>query len=102
MKNFLPQDYKKNQKLKINHSYLVEQFADYSNIFKEVEKVVKKGDYTLGGEVDKCEKSFAKRTGAARLVISSMIAYVLNLLMVIYLEFSLFYLPKGLNYCAEI
>ena len=64
MKNFLPQDYKKNQKLKINHSYLVEQFADYSNIFKEVEKVVKKGDYTLGSEVDKCEKSFAKRTGA--------------------------------------
>ena len=64
MKNFLPEDYKKNQKLKINHSYLVEQFADYSKIFKEVEKVVKKGDYTLGKEVDICEKNFAKRTGA--------------------------------------
>ena len=64
MKNFLPGDYKKNQKLKINHSYLVEQFADYSKIFKEVEKVVKKGDYTLGKEVDLCEKNFAKRTGA--------------------------------------
>ena len=64
MKNFLPGDYKKNQKLKINHSYLVEQFADYSKIFKEVEKVVKKGDYTLGREVDICEKNFAKRTGA--------------------------------------
>jgi aminotransferase EvaB len=64
MKNFLPGDYKKNQKLKINHSYLVEQFADYSKIFKEVEKVVKKGDYTLGKEVDVCEKNFAKRTGA--------------------------------------
>ena len=46
MKNFLPLEYKKNEKLKINHSYLVEQFADYSKIFKEVEKVVKKGDYT--------------------------------------------------------
>jgi dTDP-3-amino-2,3,6-trideoxy-4-keto-D-glucose/dTDP-3-amino-3,4,6-trideoxy-alpha-D-glucose/dTDP-2,6-dideoxy-D-kanosamine transaminase len=64
MKNFLPAEYKKNQKLKINHSYLVEQFADYSKIFKEVEKVVKKGDYTLGKEVDLCEKNFAKRTGA--------------------------------------
>jgi len=64
MKNFLPLEYKKNEKLKINHSYLVEQFADYSKIFKEVEKVVKKGDYTLGEEVDRCEKNFAKRTGA--------------------------------------
>jgi len=64
MKNFLPAEYKKNQKLKINHSYLVEQFADYSKIFREIEKVVKKGDYTLGKEVDICEKNFAKRTGA--------------------------------------
>jgi len=64
MKNFLPQEYKKNKKLKINHSYLVEQFADYTKIFKEIEKVVKKGDYTLGKEVDICEKNFAKRTGA--------------------------------------
>ena len=64
MKNFLPSEYKKNRKLKINHSYLVEQFADYSKIFKEVEKVVKKGDYTLGNEVNICEKNFAKRTGA--------------------------------------
>jgi len=64
MKNFLPLEYKRNEKLKINHSYLVEQFADYSKIFKEVEKVVKKGDYTLGKEVDLCEKIFARRTGA--------------------------------------
>lgn len=64
MKNFLPSEYKKNEKLKINHSYLVEQFADYTKVFKEIEKVVKKGDYTLGKEVDLCEKNFAKRTGA--------------------------------------
>ena len=64
MKNFLPGEYKKNEKLKINHSYLVEQFADYTKVFKEIEKVVKKGDYTLGKEVDLCEKNFAKRTGA--------------------------------------
>ena len=64
MKNFLPGEYKKNEKLKINHSYLVEQFADYTKVFKEIEKVVKKGDYTLGKEVDLCERNFAKRTGA--------------------------------------
>jgi aminotransferase EvaB len=64
MKNFLPSEYKKNEKLRINHSYLVEQFSDYTKVFKEIEKVVKKGDYTLGKEVDLCEKNFAKRTGA--------------------------------------
>ena len=64
MKNFLPSVYKKNRSLKINHSYLVEQFSDYSKIFKEVEKVVKKGDYTLGRAVNICENNFAKRTGA--------------------------------------
>lgn len=64
MKNFLPNQYKKNEKLKINHSYLVEQFSNYSKIFKQIEKVVKKGDYTLGEEVNRCEKNFAKRTGA--------------------------------------
>ncbi len=63
MKNFLPKDYMHNKKLRINHSYLVEQFADYSKIFKEIEKVVKKGDYTLGKKVDECEKNFSKRTG---------------------------------------
>ena len=62
--NFLPAEYKKNNKLKINHSYLVEQFANYSKIFKKIEKIVRKGDYTLGNEVDICEKNFAKRTGA--------------------------------------
>ena len=64
MKNFFPKEYKKNRKLKINHSYLVEQFSDYTKIFREIEKVVKKGDYTLGQKVDECEKNFAKRTGA--------------------------------------
>ena len=64
MKNFLPKQYKKTTKLKINHSYLVEQFADYSKIFKEIEKVVKRGDYTLGQQVNEFEKNFAKRTGA--------------------------------------
>ena len=64
MLNYLPKQYKKNNKLNINHSYLVEQFSDYTKIFKEIEKVVKKGDYTLGAAVNDCEKNFAKRTGA--------------------------------------
>ena len=64
MKNFLPIQYKKTTKLKINHSYLVEQFADYSKIFKEIEKIVKKGDYTLGQKVNEFERNFAKRVGA--------------------------------------
>ena len=41
MKNFLPGEYKKNEKLKINHSYLVEQFADYTKVFKEIEGALK-------------------------------------------------------------
>ena len=64
MLNYLPKQYKKNNKLNINHSYLVEQFSDYTKIFKEIEKVVEKGDYTLGAAVNECEKNFAKRTGA--------------------------------------
>ena len=64
MQNYLKKQYKKNRKLRINHSYLVEQFSDYSKIFKEIEKIVKRGDYTLGQEVNEFEKNFAKRTGA--------------------------------------
>ena len=37
---------------------------DYSKIFKEIEKVVKRGDYTLGQKVNEFEKKFAKRTGS--------------------------------------
>ena len=64
MQNYLKKQYNKNRKLRINHSYLVEQFSDYSKIFKEIEKIVKRGDYTLGQEVNEFEKNFAKRTGA--------------------------------------
>ena len=64
MKNYLASQYKKNSSLKLNHSYLVEQFSDYSKIFKKIEQVVKKGDYTLGSEVNKFEKNIKKITGA--------------------------------------
>ena len=62
--NFLPKQYAKNKKFKINHSYLVEQFSDYKNIFSKIEKVVKYGDYTLGNEVINFEKDLSKRMGS--------------------------------------
>ena len=64
MKSFLPNQYKRDNKIKLNHSYLVEQFSDYSKIFKKIKKVVKKGDYTLGEEVIKFEENIKKITGA--------------------------------------
>ena len=39
--NFLPNQYKKNKKININHSYLIEQFSDYKKIFHEIEKTIK-------------------------------------------------------------
>ena len=57
METYLAKQYKETKKSKINHSYLIEQFSDYLKIFKKIEKVVKKDDYTLGAEVDICEKN---------------------------------------------
>jgi len=59
-KNFLPEQYKKNNKLPINHNYLSDQFSDYQDIFKKISKTIKTGDYTLGTPVDILEKKFAK------------------------------------------
>ena len=59
--NYLPNQYKKNKKIKINHSYLIEQFSDYKKIFHQIEKTVKRADYTLGEEVDKFEKNMSSR-----------------------------------------
>ena len=56
-KNFLPKQYINDSQLSLNHSYLIEQFSDYKKIFREIEKVIKKGDYTLGNEVNKFEKN---------------------------------------------
>lgn len=59
--NYLPNQYKRNKSISINHSYLVEQFADYKKIFNILEKVVKKADYTLGDEVNKFERNISSR-----------------------------------------
>ena len=58
MKNYLPNQYDFTDKLDINHNYLKEQFSDYDEIFNKIKKVVSKGDYTLGAEVDLLEIEF--------------------------------------------
>ena len=60
MKTFFQEQYKNNNLLKINHNYLREQFSDYQVIFKELEKVIIDGDFTLGEEVDKLEDEFSE------------------------------------------
>ena len=59
--NYLPNQYKKNKKININHSYLIEQFSDYKKIFRKIEKTVKRADYTLGEEVNRFEKNISSR-----------------------------------------
>lgn len=61
--NFLPEQYKTTDKLKINHNYLQKQFQDYPAIFKKIEKLIQVGDFTLGAEVDKFEKKYAELVG---------------------------------------
>lgn len=60
MKNFLPQQYKKNKKLKINHNYLSKQFVNYKSILKKISKVVLNNDFTLGSKVDEFELKIKK------------------------------------------
>tara|TARA_B100001173_G_C16013833_1_gene558866 strand:+ start:670 stop:1818 length:1149 start_codon:yes stop_codon:yes gene_type:complete len=62
--NFLIKQYNTDQKKSLKHNYLAEQFSDYSKIFKDIEKVVRKGDYTLGDQVVKFEKNISKITGS--------------------------------------
>lgn len=60
MKNFLPEQYRKDKKLKIKHNYLSEQFSDHKIILKKISNVVKNNDFTLGEEVNRFEVNFKK------------------------------------------
>ncbi len=60
MKNFYPQQYQTDSDFNINHNYLKEQFSDYKEIFNEIEKVVRQGDFTLGQSVNDVEELIAK------------------------------------------
>lgn len=62
-KNFLPDQYKQNNKLGINHNYLNQQFSDHEIIWAKMREVVIRGDFTLGSEVDLLEKEYAKISG---------------------------------------
>lgn len=57
--NFLPDQYRRDAELAINHNYLSYQFSDYKEIFKRIEKVVLNNDFTLGSAVDDFENRFA-------------------------------------------
>jgi dTDP-3-amino-2,3,6-trideoxy-4-keto-D-glucose/dTDP-3-amino-3,4,6-trideoxy-alpha-D-glucose/dTDP-2,6-dideoxy-D-kanosamine transaminase len=60
IKNFLPEQYRQNNKLRINHNYLNQQFADHEVIWAKMREVVIRGDFTLGNEVDLLEKEYAQ------------------------------------------
>jgi len=61
--NFLPEQYRQNNKLGINHNYLDQQFSDHEVIWAKMREVVIRGDFTLGTEVDLLEKEYAKISG---------------------------------------
>ena len=42
--------------MQLSHSYLIEQFSDYKKILNRVSKVIRRGDYTLGDQVNLFEK----------------------------------------------
>jgi aminotransferase EvaB len=61
--NFLPEQYRQTGALEINHNYLHDQFADHDAIWLKIREVVRRGDFTLGSEVDLVEEEFAKISG---------------------------------------
>jgi dTDP-4-amino-4,6-dideoxygalactose transaminase len=63
-KNFLPDQYRNDSKFSIKHNYLEEQFTDRDIILGKIAEVVKRGDFTLGEEVDLLERDFAELVGS--------------------------------------
>jgi len=64
IENFLPKQYETTGELPINHNYLTEQFEDYPAILEKIGDLVKRGDYTLGREVDAFESRICELTGS--------------------------------------
>jgi dTDP-3-amino-2,3,6-trideoxy-4-keto-D-glucose/dTDP-3-amino-3,4,6-trideoxy-alpha-D-glucose/dTDP-2,6-dideoxy-D-kanosamine transaminase len=62
--NFLPEQYERTNRLRINHNYLGEQFADYPDILRKIEALVLRGDFTLGEAVDRFEAHLCELTGS--------------------------------------
>ena len=49
--------------MKVRYSYLSQQFSDCDDLWKDLKKFVKTGDFTLGKELTKFEKKFAALIG---------------------------------------
>ena len=63
-RNFLITQYEDTGRYPINHNYLAEQFSDYSDIIKDIERLIRDGDYTLGRDVEEFERNICKLTGS--------------------------------------
>ncbi|MDA9696726.1 DegT/DnrJ/EryC1/StrS family aminotransferase [Candidatus Pelagibacter sp.] len=49
--------------MKVRYSYLRQQFSNCNDLWNDLKKFVQSGDFTLGKELDKFEKKFAKLIG---------------------------------------
>ena len=49
--------------MKVRYSYLSQQFSNCEDLWKDLRKFVKTGDFTLGKELFKFEKNFSKLIG---------------------------------------
>ena len=49
--------------MKVRYSYLKQQFANSRDLWAKLKKFVSTGDFTLGKELEKFEKNFAKLIG---------------------------------------
>jgi len=49
--------------LKVRYSYLKQQFSNCNDLWRNLKRFVKTGDFTLGKELSKFEKKFSKLIG---------------------------------------
>ena len=49
--------------MKVRYSYLSQQFSNCDDLWRDLKRFVKTGDFTLGKELSKFEKNFAKLIG---------------------------------------
>ena len=49
--------------MKVRYSYLKQQFSNCNDLWSDLKKFVVTGDFTLGKELTKFEKSFARLIG---------------------------------------
>lgn len=66
--NFLPEQYKQDSQLRINHNYLSSQFADCDVILEKIKRVVLNNDFTLGKSVDDFEKRVQEKLGVKNVI----------------------------------